>query len=459
MSGTGDANAQTGDLDCTRSEVEEQLESILNSSQFRNSAVLQSFLRFITEQALENSGDNLSEYFIATQVFCRGPEFDSAEDTIVRTQAYRLRLKLNQYYNTDGIHDPIVIEVPKGHYVPSFRRQRQRIYTPAFTTLAEPDLRPTGERRRVSRLLNIVAIGLGALALFVLGAFVGMSEKPRVQPAANKPSAVDLFWSSFLGSERDPIVAYTNTLYFAADSGALLPFEGGPVADRGAMVTPGMESQIFANRVLFKSLGPLYFEDDMTGIGEVTAAVAVSKALERVGAHPSFKRCRLLTTYDLQNHDVIFLGSPFVNQILNELPGSPNFVFKTAASAPRLWNSRIENKQPQRGEMQKYEIERDPQSQVILADYAVISLLPGLAPGKNILVLAGLTTSGTEGAAEFATSMRGINEMAERLPQRGSPPLRSWPSFFEYLLKVRLSHGVDIIQSDTVASRTNKDRN
>jgi hypothetical protein len=457
MSGAGEANAKTDDFDCTRSEIEEQLESILNSPQFRNAAVLQSFLRFITEQAVENSGSNLSEYSIATQVFSRGQDFDSAEDTIVRTQAYRLRLKLSKYYNSDGIHDPIVIEIPKGHYVPSFRRQR-RVYVPPLATLSGADIQPPGTWWRTSGLLSILAVGLGALALFGLGTFVGIWATPQVQPATGKPTSVDSFWTSFLGSEREPIVAYTNTLYLAADSGALIPLEGGPVADRGAMVSPGTEGPRVANRILLKSLGPLYFEDDMTGVGEVAAAVAVSKALERIDVHPSFKRCRLLTTYDLRNHDVIFLGSPFVNQILNELPGSPNFVFKTAVSAPRLWSSYIENKKPQRREMRKYEIERDPQSQVILADFAVISLLPGLAPGKNILVLAGLTTSGTEGAAEFATSMRGINEMTERLPQQSGPPLRSWPSSFEYLLKVRLSHGVDIIQSDSIASRSSKDR-
>ena len=445
-------------IDCTRQEVEEQLESILSSAHFRNSAVLQSFLRFITEQALASSGNNLSEYSIATQVFCRGSGFDSAEDTIVRTQAYRLRLKLNKYYDTEGIHDPIVIEVPKGHYVPSFRRRRQPTYEPAFATLTEPDLRSPGERPKALRALKAMGIGLGALALFGLGALAGMIARPRVPPVARTTSTVDSFWTSFLGSEREPIVAYTNTLYLAADSGALIPFESGPVADRGAMVSPGMENQRFANRVLLKTLGPLYFEDDMTGVGEVAAAVAVSKALERVGAHASFKRCRLLTTYDLQNHDVIFLGSPFVNQILNELPGSPNFVFKTALSAPQLWAARIENKRPEHREMAKYEIERDPQSQVILTDYAVISLLPGLAPGKNILVLAGLTTSGTEGAAEFATSMRGVTEMAGKLPREGDSQARVWPSSFEYLLKVRLSHGVDIIQSDSIASRTGKDR-
>jgi hypothetical protein len=451
MSTLGDTVARAADIDCTRSEIEEQLRSILSSTHFRNSVVLRSFLRFITEQTLVSGGSNLNEYLIATQVFSRGATFDSAEDTIVRTQAYRLRLKLNEYYNTDGIRDSIIIEVPKGHYVPSFRRRQPPPYELPFTSPAEPDERPPGKVLEKSGLLRIVGIALSALILFGLGVFIG-SKEPKILPTAEKTNAVDAFWTSFLGSEREPIVAYTNTLYLAAASGELIPFPGGPVADRGAMVSLA-GGLALANHSLFRSLGPLYFEDDTTGVGEVIGAVAVSKALERLGAHPSFKRSRLLTTYDLQNHNVIFLGSPFVNQILNELPGSPNFVFKPASSGPMLWRSSIQNKRPKPGEMTNYLVERDP-SQVILADYAVISLLPGLAPGKGILVLAGLTTSGTEGSADFATSVRGIAEMAERLPGRGTSQARVWPSSFEYLLKVHLSHGVDIIQSDCLASRT-----
>lgn len=452
MSTLGETVAKAGEVDCSRSEIEEQLRSILSSSYFRNSVVLQSFLRFITEQALASGGGALNEYCIATQVFSRGTEFDSAEDTIVRTQAYRLRLKLNEYYNTDGVHDAIVIEVPKGHYVPSFRRRP--VHESHTTSLGEIQVRPPGKLQNTRALLLPVAITLTAVVLFGLGLFIGSQKEPKPQRAGEKTSAVDLFWASFLGPEREPIVAYTNTLYLTADSGELVPFAGGPVADRGAMVNPNIVSQGANSHSLFKNLGPLYFEDDMTGIGEVIGAVAISKALERIGARPSFKRSRLLTTYDLQNHDVIFLGSPFVNQILNELPGSPNFLFKQASSPPLLWRSHIQNRNPERGELANYELQRESQSQVIRADYSVISLLPGLAPGKGILVLAGLTTSGTEAAAEFATSIRGVTEMAGRLPQHGASQSRTWPSSFEYLLKVHLSHGVDIIQSECVASRT-----
>jgi serine/threonine-protein kinase len=39
----------------------------------------------------------------------------------VRVQAGRLRLKLNEYYLTEGREDPVLIELPTGSYVPRFR--------------------------------------------------------------------------------------------------------------------------------------------------------------------------------------------------------------------------------------------------------------------------------------------------------------------------------------------------
>ena len=47
-------------------------------------------------------------------------EFRSRPDTIVRTQAYRLRTKLKEYYENEGKKEQVIVEVPKGHYVPTF---------------------------------------------------------------------------------------------------------------------------------------------------------------------------------------------------------------------------------------------------------------------------------------------------------------------------------------------------
>jgi TolB-like protein/Flp pilus assembly protein TadD len=97
-----------------------QLEKILASSLFTRSARLSRFLRFIVEQTLHGKGDSLKEYVLGLEVFDKEQSFDPRIDPIVRVQARRLRAALTEYYANDGKDDAVVIELPRGGYVPSF---------------------------------------------------------------------------------------------------------------------------------------------------------------------------------------------------------------------------------------------------------------------------------------------------------------------------------------------------
>ena len=79
------------------------------------------FLIFIVEETLAGRGDRLKAYTIATDGLGRDANFDPQADPIVRVEAGRLRRALEQYYATDGRDDPVVIEMPLGHYGPTFR--------------------------------------------------------------------------------------------------------------------------------------------------------------------------------------------------------------------------------------------------------------------------------------------------------------------------------------------------
>ena len=81
-------------------------------------------LRFLTDRTLAGREGELKEYTIALGVFDRSDAFDPRTDPIVRLEARRLRLKLAEYYQRDGVDDPVVIELPKGAYVPLFRLGR-----------------------------------------------------------------------------------------------------------------------------------------------------------------------------------------------------------------------------------------------------------------------------------------------------------------------------------------------
>src|SRR5205807_9530688 len=71
---------------------------------------------------------------LGVHVFDRGEDFNPRLDPIVRVQARNLRARVAKYYETQGIDDLILIELPKGTYVPIFH---QRIPNPGA---AKPDL-------------------------------------------------------------------------------------------------------------------------------------------------------------------------------------------------------------------------------------------------------------------------------------------------------------------------------
>jgi tetratricopeptide (TPR) repeat protein len=102
-------------------EVLAAVERITAGRPFAQSERLTRFLRFIVERRLEGRSDEIKELVLATEVFDRTPDFDPRESTIVRTEARRLRQRLEDYYATEGREDPVRIELPKGAYVPVFR--------------------------------------------------------------------------------------------------------------------------------------------------------------------------------------------------------------------------------------------------------------------------------------------------------------------------------------------------
>jgi hypothetical protein len=82
---------------------------------------LENLLRHIAERSFENRVNEINEYNIATEVFGRSKtSFDASRDSIARVEAYRLRRKLKEYYETEGKEHEIQIALPLGSYVPVF---------------------------------------------------------------------------------------------------------------------------------------------------------------------------------------------------------------------------------------------------------------------------------------------------------------------------------------------------
>jgi TolB-like protein len=104
--------------------IRDELSRILESSMFVQSDRLGRFLRFTVETTLAGEAEILKEYLIGTEVYGRQPSYHPSEDSIVRSEARRLRSKLKEYYDSVGKEDSVFIYYRPGSYVPVFRARR-----------------------------------------------------------------------------------------------------------------------------------------------------------------------------------------------------------------------------------------------------------------------------------------------------------------------------------------------
>ncbi len=155
-----------------------QLEQVLASKAFAFADRQRRFLRFIVEQELSGRGGDIKEYLLGVEVFDRAESFDPRVDALVRVEARSLRVKLREYYETEGHADPVLIELPKGHYVPVFR-----LRTPpaaAAEAVAAPAAGWLRRHWRAGIVAGLALLAGGAGVAYRLAAF-----RPPLAPASS----------------------------------------------------------------------------------------------------------------------------------------------------------------------------------------------------------------------------------------------------------------------------------
>ena len=120
-----------------------QAEKICNADAFKTKKLLCKFLSFIISESLAGREHQLKGYTIAIEVFGREKDFDSDNNALIRIHAGRLRRVLKAYYSDEGQFDEIIIEMPKGGYIPQFTLNTNSKIAEAPKQRIEKDL-PTG---------------------------------------------------------------------------------------------------------------------------------------------------------------------------------------------------------------------------------------------------------------------------------------------------------------------------
>jgi hypothetical protein len=405
-----------------------QIDKLAASHTLHGSESLCKLLRYLAEHALHQPGVPVKEYQIATEVFGRPPGFDPQVDSTIRVQAGRLRLKLAEYYATEGVEDSIGVELPKGSYLLTFHTR-----VPASEAKnGEPPPEPSGQgetalqrRMRLWMIASIVlAILLLAAGMFILG-LLSAQKSSRNRVLDSEEAAIPAyrtFWRAFVTGPEQPWVVFSNGAFVGRPETGMRYFN--PARD-------SREQHIL---------------DHYTGVGEVLAIHELDRTFGLLHQQIRVKRGSLLSLDDAKNNNLIFVGSPAENLSLRDLPGTQEFLFQRVESGPRKGDLGVVNVHPQADEPKVFLA--SPSDATLTEDYSVLALLRGLNPGRSVMILAGTTTIGTQAAVEYVCRQTSLEELLLRLSVSDNGEVQP----FEAVLRVTVKRGVPV-QTELVALR------
>src|SRR5438309_8551187 len=320
-----------------------------------------------------------------------------------------LRMKLAEYYSSEGADDPIIVELPKGTYVLSFH---QRAHAPAreFRPELAPEAQP--KARRATIALSVLL----ATALAVIVVLVETRNKAAVGAAAyveTSPAVFRTFWGGFLSSPEEPWVIFSNGAFVGRPETGMRYFD----AERDSR-----------DLIL----------DHYTGVGEVLAVHDLDRVFGSLHRQIRVKRGSLFSLDDAKNNDLIFVGSPAENLTLRDIPGTQQFAFQRLDSGPRKGDLAVVNLHPQ-AEEDKYFL-GSRSNTPLTEDYSVIALVRGFNPSQWVMILAGTTTLGTQAAVEFVCSENSLKDLLSRLNVSQTGEMKP----FEAVLRVKVTRGVPV---------------
>jgi hypothetical protein len=151
------------DFSPTAEQCRELVKRIQASSEFQRATRLREFLSYILERKLASCPEEITETLIGHRVYGRPAAYNSGDDSIVRTEARTLRQRLERYFSGEGAHEPIVLEIPRGGYVPVFHARTQSAPLPASLPLLPENRAQTGFTRRQWIWFGAAATGAGAI--------------------------------------------------------------------------------------------------------------------------------------------------------------------------------------------------------------------------------------------------------------------------------------------------------
>lgn len=417
---------------------------IVASRSFAKSALLSRFLLYVCEREITGRTSEISEHQIGVRVFGRRPGYSPGEDNIVRNYARQLRQRLQQYFQEEGKHEELRLNIPRGKYVPIFSsshsaewplhlapEQENDDETPEPVAVPKPHSDSVTSTRKPNWYLFFAAVPL--LLIVVLSiTWLVLRHVTNQIPEPSHPLWAQLFdnnHQTLLVPSDDGIVMIQNL------TGHLVPLSEYITRDYLSVQSP---YHIDAQNM--KDLDAQRY----TNVTDLNAVLRFSRLSEADSGRFLIRYARELRMEDLKDANAILLGSSYSNPWVELFEKTLNFQFYYQ---PHPNASHIVNRRPQAGEPSVYENDAAGPSH---RTYAVIGFVPNLNNTGWVLLVEGLTMAGTQAAVDTLFNsgvMRPILTQFRNVDGSLNP--------FEILIETR-SFGSDSPQASIVSTRVYK---
>lgn len=371
------------------------LQRVLWSRHLEKYSRIRDLLIYVCERALNDPSAEIHEQEIGLNVFGRAEDYDTSADNIVRVTASQARKKLAQYFDSEGVSEPVTFEIPTGQYKPVFRKREGEVPVLVAESADQQARRTLAGYRRAVVALTITSAVL--CTLVVWGGLKLRMLQLATQPSMDKRPALHALWSQLVPSDgRTDIVVSDSSLSLFEE-----------LLDRqltlAEYLKPGqweLPSDVAADSRL-KAFANLTAQRGFTSMASVTAASRISQLVGIDQSRISILRARDFNMTQMKFDNVVLLGSSRANPWEYLLEDRLNFRF---GYDQKTRYSYFENRNPLLGEPQFYRTDSN-------SSYCRIAFLPNLAGTGNILSIAGTEIEGTEGGGEFVTSERSLSKL------------------------------------------------
>lgn len=362
------------------------VQRIVASHPFQKSARLRDLLQHITERTLHGRAHELAEQHIGESLFHKPSGYSPLEDSSVRVHARQLRLKLHEYFNEEGRNEPLVLDIPKGSYVPTFRRTTN---SDALSSEPHPAPAPTVTVKRQAMLPWLLTVVLGAVCTAFLFQMMSHSSGTGTALVASPPWP----FSEIFDKRHQTIIVVADGNYgmeriLTSKPGSLEQYLRRELANSPEVAKLGDGGSPFREYVS---------ESTLTSFADVADVVSLLKIAGTFQGEVSVRYPRDLRIRDLDHDNFVFIGSPGSNPWVSLFQDRLNF--RESESEVGKSAKAFVNTNPLPGEKPRYEGLRWTGS--VGEDYATITLLPNATHDGNVLILQGLQQEGTEAAGRF----------------------------------------------------------